>query len=130
MENIKQNEMNPQEYFNYVKGKKSTITDEELLKVYDNCLELLNKYHITGQRKASKRSNPFWCIRRYKKSFSYWSFLLHCWLGGRILWPLWEKNSSFSVESYISPLPLMPESIAAIIVWPVPLAQSFLTQME
>lgn len=55
MENIKQNEMNPQEYFNYVKGKKSTITDEELLKVYDNCLELLNKYHITGQRKAMRK---------------------------------------------------------------------------
>lgn len=55
MKNIEQNEMNPQEYFSYVKGRKSTITDEGLLRVYDNCLELLNKYHITGQRKGMRK---------------------------------------------------------------------------
>ena len=55
MEKIEQNEMNPQEYFNYVKGRKSTITDEGLQKVYDNCLELLNKYHITGQKKGMRK---------------------------------------------------------------------------
>lgn len=48
-------EMTPQEYFSYVKGRKSTITDEELQKVSDNCLELLNKYNITGQKKGMKK---------------------------------------------------------------------------
>lgn len=55
IENLDEREMNPQEYFNYVKEKKSTITDEKLQKVYDNCLELLNKYKITGQRKGMKK---------------------------------------------------------------------------
>lgn len=55
MKNIEENEMNPQEYFNYVKERKSTITDEELQKVYDNCLELLNKYRITGQKKGMRK---------------------------------------------------------------------------
>lgn len=42
-------ELSPQEYFDIVKERKQHITDEQLLNVYDNCLELLNKYKITGQ---------------------------------------------------------------------------------
>lgn len=53
MEEIK--ELTPQEYFEQVKERKHTITDAELLKVYDNCLELLNKYRITGQKKGMKK---------------------------------------------------------------------------
>ena len=41
--------LTPQEYFEIVKGKKQHITDEDLLRVYDNCLTLINKYKITGQ---------------------------------------------------------------------------------
>ena len=48
-------ELTPSQYFDIVKAKKYTITDEGLLKVYDNCLELLNKYKITGQTSAIKK---------------------------------------------------------------------------
>lgn len=53
MEEIK--ELTPQEYFEQVKERKHSITDEELLKVYDNCLELLNKYKITWQKKGMRK---------------------------------------------------------------------------
>ena len=53
MEEIK--ELTPQEYFEQVKERKHSITDEELSKVYDNCLELLNKYKITGQKKGMRK---------------------------------------------------------------------------
>jgi hypothetical protein len=42
-------EYTPSEYFEYLKGKKQQITDEELKKVYDNVLFLINKYKTTGQ---------------------------------------------------------------------------------
>ena len=42
-------ELNPSEYFEIVKSRKQTVTDEDLSRIYDNCLELLNKYKITGQ---------------------------------------------------------------------------------
>lgn len=48
-------ELNPYEYFEQVKERKNHVTDEELQNVYDNCLELLNKYKITGQQKAMKK---------------------------------------------------------------------------
>lgn len=48
-------EMNPQQYFDIVKSRKHRITDADLLQVYDNCLDLLNKYVITGQVKAIKK---------------------------------------------------------------------------
>lgn len=44
-----QRELNPSEYFEIVKSRKQKITDEDLLRIYDNCLELLNKYKKTGQ---------------------------------------------------------------------------------
>lgn len=48
-------EISPQLYFNTIKEKKNKITDEELLRVYENCLDLLNKYKITGQIKGMKK---------------------------------------------------------------------------
>ena len=42
-------ELTPSEYFEIVKSRKQTVTDEDLLRIYNNCLELLNKYRITGQ---------------------------------------------------------------------------------
>lgn len=56
--NVEENaetELTPQQYFEQVKERKHQITDEELVKVYDNCLELLNKYKITGQKKGMKK---------------------------------------------------------------------------
>lgn len=48
-------ELSPSEYFEQVKERKNHITDEDLRKVYDNCLELLNKYKIAGQKKGMKK---------------------------------------------------------------------------
>lgn len=48
-------ELTPQQYFNKIKERKHNITDDDLVKVYDNCLELLNKYKITGQKKGMKK---------------------------------------------------------------------------
>nr|DAG61077.1 MAG TPA: hypothetical protein [Caudoviricetes sp.] len=48
-------ELTPQQYFNKIKERKHNITDDVLVKVYDNCLELLNKYKITGQKKGMKK---------------------------------------------------------------------------
>ena len=58
MDDLKKNlefELTPQQYFNTIKERKHNITDDELVKVYDNCLELLNKYKITGQKKGMKK---------------------------------------------------------------------------
>lgn len=49
------NELTPAEYFQLLKSKKNKITDEELRKIYDNCLILLNKYKITGQVRGMKK---------------------------------------------------------------------------
>ena len=48
-------ELTPQQYFDKLKKKKHHIDDEGLLKVYENCLELLNKYKITGQIKGMRK---------------------------------------------------------------------------
>lgn len=50
-----QKELNPSEYFEIVKARKQTVTDEDLLRIYDNCLELLNKYKITGQTAGMRK---------------------------------------------------------------------------
>ena len=48
-------ELTPQQYFEEIKDRKHHITDTELVKVYDNCLDLLNKYKITGQQKGMRK---------------------------------------------------------------------------
>ena len=48
-------ELSPSEYFDQVKERKNKITDEDLQNVYNNCLELLNKYNITGQKKGMRK---------------------------------------------------------------------------
>lgn len=48
-------ELSPSEYFEQIKEKKNHVTDEALVKVYENCLDLLNKYKITGQKKGMKK---------------------------------------------------------------------------
>lgn len=55
MENNNVIELTPSEYFDQVKERKNHITDEDLQKVYDNCLELLSKYSITGQKKGMRK---------------------------------------------------------------------------
>lgn len=48
-------ELNPSEYFEIVKARKQTVTDEDLSRIYDNCLDLLNKYKITGQTAGMRK---------------------------------------------------------------------------
>lgn len=48
-------DVTPTMYFNHVKSMKKDIEDENLQTVADNCLKLLNKTIITGQKKASKK---------------------------------------------------------------------------
>lgn len=48
-------EYTPQQYFDYVKDKKNKVNNEELTKIYNNCLQLLNKYITTGQVKGAKK---------------------------------------------------------------------------
>ena len=47
--------LTPQEYFDAMKDKKNTVTSEDLKKIYDNCMELANKYRITGQIRGLRK---------------------------------------------------------------------------
>lgn len=47
--------LTPQEYFNIVKERKHKVTEEDLVRIYDNCLQLIQKYIKTGQVKAAKK---------------------------------------------------------------------------
>lgn len=51
----KELELTPSQYFEQVKEKKNKITDEGLKEVYLNCLELISKYQITGQKKGLRK---------------------------------------------------------------------------
>lgn len=55
MEELNNEKLSPAEYFGAIKERKAHVTDEELRQVYDNCLELLNKYKITGQIKGMRK---------------------------------------------------------------------------
>ena len=48
-------DLTPTVYFDYVKGMKKDIEDENLEKVADNCLILLKKAKITGQTAQAKK---------------------------------------------------------------------------
>lgn len=54
-EKVNNSQLSPAEYFGVIKERKQRITDEDLQRVYDNCLELLNKYKITGQTKGMRK---------------------------------------------------------------------------
>lgn len=47
--------ISPSQYFEEIKGKKNTVTDESLSEYYDNCLVLISKYESTGQTKALEK---------------------------------------------------------------------------
>ena len=48
-------DLSPKEYFDKIKEKKNTVTSEKLSKIYENCLELANKYYKTGQVRALRK---------------------------------------------------------------------------
>lgn len=55
VEVVNEKEMTPSEYFEYVKGMKKTVTAENQQKLIDNCLLLLEKPRITGQKKMAEQ---------------------------------------------------------------------------
>lgn len=50
-----ESELSPAEYFEKLKGKRETMTDEKLNQVYDNAMTLMKRYKITGQKLAIKK---------------------------------------------------------------------------
>lgn len=51
----KSDELSATEYFNYLKEKRQSITDEELQKLYDGYLSLVEKYKVTGQKRIIEK---------------------------------------------------------------------------
>lgn len=51
----KSKQLSPAEYFEEIKSRKQLMTDDQLTAIYDNCLELISKYKITGQMNAIKK---------------------------------------------------------------------------
>lgn len=52
---IESEEITPEDYFEYVKGKKHEVTLEELQKFRENAIYLLSKYRITNQIAGMKK---------------------------------------------------------------------------
>ena len=50
-----ESELTPQQYFEQIKDKKYTVSSDDLKKIYENCLELANKYKITGQIRGLRK---------------------------------------------------------------------------
>lgn len=48
-------ELTPTQYFDLLKGMKKDITEDDLDNVLNNCLELMKKPKITGQKKMAKK---------------------------------------------------------------------------
>lgn len=48
-------QLTPQQYFDRMKEKKNTVSSEDLKRIYENCLELANKYRITGQIRGLRK---------------------------------------------------------------------------
>lgn len=55
LKNVEEKKMTPKEYFDLLKDKRHSINDEELLKMYDNCMTLMKKYLITRQIKGASK---------------------------------------------------------------------------
>ena len=65
-------DLTPTLYFNHVKSMKKDIEDENLQIVADNCLTLLQKTKLTGQKKAAEKIfNQYSLIMRELKAASF-----------------------------------------------------------
>ena len=47
--------LSPAEYFADIKQRKHTVTEAELKRIHENCLELFAKYQITGQKTGMRK---------------------------------------------------------------------------
>lgn len=59
--------LNPQQYFELMKNKKNVVTSDDLKKIYENCLELANKYRITGQIRGLRKI--LFCMESIEKEY-------------------------------------------------------------
>lgn len=50
-----ESQLTPQQYFERIKDKKYEVSSDDLKKIYENCLELANKYRITGQIRGLRK---------------------------------------------------------------------------
>lgn len=55
MEEINEEKIDPETFFNNIKNKIAKNTEKDLCGIYDNCLSLLDKYKITGQVDSMKK---------------------------------------------------------------------------
>lgn len=63
-----ENNLDPQEYFDYLKSKVEEISDSELDEFYNGCLALVEKYKTTGQVKIlNKIKFLVDCVEKEKK---------------------------------------------------------------
>ena len=58
-------DLSPKQYFDMIKEKKNTITSKRIDKIYENCLELANKYYKTGQVLALRKI--LFCLESLEK---------------------------------------------------------------
>jgi len=52
---INTDELDAKEYFDYIKEHKKEVTDQELIDFYNGCLNLVDKYKITGQKRIVEK---------------------------------------------------------------------------
>lgn len=50
-----ESQLTPQQYFDQIKDKKHEVSSAGLKKIYENCLELANKYRVTGQVRGLRK---------------------------------------------------------------------------
>ena len=60
-------QMTPEEYFQKLQSMKHQATSEDLNKIYENCLELANKYRITGQIRGLRKI--LFCMESIEKEY-------------------------------------------------------------
>lgn len=53
--NTNATDIDPNQYFDWLKSKKHKTTDESLSRFYENCMYLLNKYKVTNQVSAMRK---------------------------------------------------------------------------
>lgn len=64
---IENSDLSPQQYFDKMKEMKNTIGIKDLKDIYNNCLELANKYRITGQIRGLRKI--LFCMESIEKEY-------------------------------------------------------------
>lgn len=51
--------LSPKEYFDLLKGKRETVTEEQIQKLHDSAMKLMQKYIVTGQKSGAQKLYNF-----------------------------------------------------------------------